>query len=114
LSWTKFKEEYLFSVNAVLAEGIFLYLFRKDFTYHPILMLWLMTCLFWAKARAWHLTFFHALGFINTRLILGSFYFLFFSPFSVLYRIFFKKNSFGLKGGALVKKDTISSFDQPF
>jgi hypothetical protein len=114
LNWTKFKKEYLFHLNATLMEAAVLYSIRRDFKYHWVLVLWLLLCLMSKKLRERHLQFFKILGFINTRLILGSFYFFFFTPFSVFYRLFFKKAAFETQGGRVVKKETISSFDQPF
>ena len=114
LSWTKFRDKYLFTINGVLALGILLYFSRKDFRYHGYLAGWLAICLVFPKMAKLQEKGFIGFGKINSKIVLTLFYVMFFTPFSIFYKLFFKHSSFKTLPGQLVEKKIISDFDRPF
>lgn len=74
----------------------------------------LMLSLLSGKIRSWQKMLLVKIGLINSQILLFIFYFLFFTPFSVLYRLFFRNQAFIRADSRLVKKDSISDFSSPF
>lgn len=114
LNWTNFKAKYLFTVNFCIMLSVILYTVRKDFHSHWVIGVWLVICLFSEKARSAQVKILKFVGFINSTILLSAFYFLFFTPFSVLYRMFFRNKAFVKADSRFAKKESISSFDLPF
>lgn len=114
LNWTKFKSRYLFSLNAGIAISLVLYFTRKDLVYHWIPLLLVISCFISDRLNQILLLFFRQLGHVNSRLILTIFYFFIFTPFSVIYRLFFLHDSFKKGKSSWIKNDRICDFDQPF
>ncbi len=114
LSWTKFKTKYLFSLNVFLVMSIIVYTARKDFLYHWPILVWTILCLISDRIRTLEFKAFQIVGKINSSIFLTVFYFLFFCPFSVIYRIFFKNSAFKDASSRFVEKNSISDFSRPF
>lgn len=114
LSWTKFKDSYLLIINFAIVLSILSYLFRHDFLLLPFIGSWLLVVLVNLKFREFSKQFIKKLGAINSGLILTLFYFLFFTPFSIFYKAFFRNKAFLKSSSRFVKKDSISDFQYPF
>ena len=114
LNWTKFKQRYLLSFNVFLAFSLSLYLTRRDFQLHWIPLVWMLGCFISEKIAINQLKVLKKIGNLNFIVILSLFYFLFFSPFSVLYRVFFRHSSFKAGTSTWITKDQVCDFDLPF
>jgi hypothetical protein len=114
LSWTKFKSTYLFTVNFAIMLSVILYSVRKDLTLHPLILAWFSVCLIFRKPRSFQHTVMKTFGMINSTILLSAFYFLFFTPFSIIYRLFFRSKAFKKSHGRLSEKTSISDFQYPF
>ena len=114
LSWIRFKDRYLFSLNVGLAVSLSLYFFKKDFQHHWIPLLWMTSCFVSDKLNQFQLIFFKKVGHFNSLILLSLFYFLFFSPFSIIYKLFFIHSSFETSKSYWIKKDQNCDFDRPF
>lgn len=114
LNWIKFKRDYLFSVNVGIVLSIILFVSRKDFLWHPVILIWVSICFLSPKARKIQERAFHILGKINSTIILTIFYFLFFTPFGLIYRLFFRHDSFKKNESTFMSKTSISDFNRPF
>lgn len=114
LNWTSFKEKHLFSINVAIIAGLILYKVRGDFTYHWALILWPVLTALIPKLRQGQTSFFQMIGHFNSTIILGGLYFLILTPYSILYRSFFKNPAFKKVESRFSKKTEISSFDRPF
>jgi len=114
LNWTRFKERYLFSLNVALAASLTLYFIRKDFHLHWIPVGWMLGCFFSVKMTNMQVEFFKKIGHINSSIILISFYFVFLTPFSIFYRVFFRHPSFKSGKSSWIKNDQNCDFDRPF
>ncbi len=101
-------------MNLALVAGLLLWQIRKDFTLHPFIIFWLVFTFFSLKARAVEKKVMLLVGKINGMIILSLFYFLIFSPFSILYRLFFRHQSFRKAPSTFLTKNEISPFDRPF
>ena len=114
MNWTKIKTKYLFHFNFTILLGILLYGLRKDFNYHYALILVLLGGIFCKKVIMLEERTIQVLGKINSTLILFVAFYLVLAPYSLIYRMFFRKSSFQRAGGRFVVKNSISSFDNPF
>ena len=114
LNWTKFREKHLFSVNIAIVASLLLWQVRKDFTWHPFVGLWFVAGLFLPAFKLAERKLMLTLGKINGFLILSVFYFLFFTPFAVFYRWFFRHRSFKKMSSTFESRVSISPFDRPF
>jgi hypothetical protein len=114
LSWINLKERYLFSVNVAIAAGLLIYLNNGSIYYFWISGLWLFGCIVSDRLNGLQFSLFKTLGRMNSTIILGLFYFLFFSPYSIFYRLFFKHSSFRKGTSFWIKKDQSCDFDRPF
>lgn len=94
--------------------AVILYAFRKDFTWHPVVMGWLILTLFIEGLREFQKVVLAKVGHFNSTVLLTAFYYLFFSPFSVIYKIFYRNPAFRKAQSRFQKKESISSFDRPF
>lgn len=114
MNWIKFKERYLFSVNVALMASIFIYFNNGEIHFYWISGLWLVGCLLSDRLNGLQLGFFKLVGRMNSTIILSLFYFLFFSPYSIFYKVFFKHSSFRKGTSSWIKKDQKCDFDRPF
>jgi hypothetical protein len=114
MNWIKFKEKYLLSVNFSIMLSVILYSVRKDFLYHPVIAGWLVLCLFYSPARESQKTILKFIGHVNSRILLTTFYFLFFTPFSFFYRAFFRNKAFNKADSRFTVKESVSDFNLPF
>lgn len=114
LSWTKFKEKHLFSLNLGVVAALTLWQVRKDLSWHPVIALWLLLGFFTPPIRSFEKKAMLTIGKINGTILLTLFYYLIFTPFSFLYRPFFRHQSFRRSGSTFQKKESISPFDRPF
>jgi len=114
LSWIKFKERHLFSVNVAIAASCLIYLNNGPLYYFWIIGLWLLGCVVSDRLNGLQLSLFKLLGRMNSTIILSLFYFLFFTPYSIFYRLFFKHSSFRKGTSFWVRKDQNCDFDRPF
>ena len=114
MSWTDFKAKYLFSINFAIMLSVILYSIRKDYVFHFLIAIWLVISLFTPKARALEKKLLGKVGHVNSTILLTSFYFLFFTPFSLVYKWFFRKESFKDGSSRLIEKNSISDFNLPF
>lgn len=94
--------------------SVLLYGIRRDFNFHILIVIWLVLCLLSFKVRSYQTKFFILLGHFNSKILLSSFYLLFFTPFSVIYRLAFRNKSFTKTTTRFVVKNDISPFDRPF
>lgn len=114
MSWTRFKERHLFSLNLALVAGLILWKVRGDFTYHPLILVWLLLGFFLPTLRRAERALLHAVGKVNGLILLTLFYFLAFTPFSLIYRGFFRHQSFRKRASSFEVKESVSPFDRPF
>lgn len=114
LSWTEFREKHLFSVNLSIVASFILWQVRRDFTWHPAIVAWLIGGFFVPQLRNAERKIMLTVGKINGFLILTVFYFIFFTPFSFFYRWFFRHQSFRIQSSTFEHKTSISPFDRPF
>lgn len=114
LSWTKFREKHLFSVNLAVVAGLILWQARKDFTFHPVIILWCATGFFVPALRRIEKKLMLAVGKVNGFILLSVFYFLAFTPFALCYRWFFRHKSFVKSDSTFVTKTSLSDFQRPF
>jgi hypothetical protein len=114
LSWTKFRDNYLFTINFSIMLGVLLYAFRKDFTWHPLVGGWLVLTLIFDQLKELQKKLLAKVGHFNSTILLSSFYYLFFTPFSFIYRGFFRNKAFTETTQRFEKKESISPFDRPF
>jgi hypothetical protein len=114
LSWTKFRDNYLFTINFSLMLSVILYSVRKDFIWHPVIGGWLTLTLFIPALKELQKKVLAVVGHVNSKILLTTFYYLFFSPFAVFYRLFFRNKAFIKADSRFEKKNSISSFDRPF
>lgn len=114
MSWTDIKNKHLFSFNLALVASFLLWQVRKDFLFHPVILLWFFMTLFSEKLREKEKKGMVFVGKMNGLIILSVFYFLIFSPFSLFYRLFFRHQSFNKSESTFEMKDSISPFDRPF
>lgn len=114
MNWTNFKANYLFTVNFCIMLSVILYSVRKDFQWHWVVGVWLILCLAIPTLREFQKTILKYVGHINSTILLTTFYFLFFTPFSFFYRAFFRNAAFKEANSRFVKKESISEFDRPF
>ena len=101
-------------MNLAIVASFILWQVRKDFTWHPVIVAWLIGGLFLPALRTSEKKIMLTLGKINGFLILSVFYFIFFTPFSVFYRWFFRHKSFKTLSSTFETKTSISPFDRPF
>lgn len=101
-------------MNIALVASFILWQVRKDFAWHPVILAWLTGGFFIPQLRTAERKLMLTLGKINGFLILSVFYFLFFTPFSVFYRWFFRHKSFKKLSTTFEEKTVISPFDRPF
>ena len=114
MNWTKLKTKYLFHFNFTILLGIMLYGLRKDFNYHYVLTFVLLGGFFSKKVILFEERTIQVLGKINSTLILVLAFYLILTPYSLIYRMFYRKKSFQREGGRFVAKNSIASFDNPF
>lgn len=114
LSWIKFRDKYLFTINFSIMLSVILYGIRKDFTWHPVIGSWLTLTFFFENLRELQKKILAKVGHFNSTILLTSFYYLFFTPFSLVYKTFFRNKAFVATAGRKEKKESISSFDRPF
>lgn len=114
MSWTKFKEKHLFSINLALVASFILWQVRKDFDWHPLIAGWLVLGFFVSPLRTFERKAMLTIGKINGTVLLGLFYFVALTPFSVLYRLFFRNRSFRKLSSTFEEKNSVSAFDRPF
>jgi hypothetical protein len=114
LNWTEFKSKHLFSVNLGIVAAVILWQARKDFTWHPVILLWIIAGFFIPQLRNFEKKAMLAIGKINGTILLTAFYYLAFTPFSFFYRWFFRHQSFKKSDSTFEMKNSISPFDRPF
>jgi hypothetical protein len=114
LNWTKFRDTYLFSVTSNLALGIILFLIRRDFAWHGVILLWLVLNLVFKPCREIQKKIFFKIGHFNSTILLSVFYFLFFTPFSLFYKSLKRHESFQPSTSRWTKRDDQCDFDRPF
>ncbi len=114
LNWIKRRDDFIFLVSSNISLAVILYIVRKDFTYHWVLALMFILALFYSRVLNLQKRMFLFIGQMNSKIILVSFYFVFFTPFSILYKLFFRHSSFkDSKTSFVVKKDRCD-FERPF
>lgn len=114
LSWTNFKTKHLISVNLAVVASFLLWKLRGDFLFHPVILVWMAGTFTSQKLLEKEKQAMFFVGKMNGLLILSFFYFLIFSPFSILYRFFFRHQSFKKSSSSFQIKDSVSPFDRPF
>lgn len=114
LSWTKFKEKHLFSINLGIMASLLLWQLRKDLTFHGIIAAWVIAGFFLAPLRVFEKKAMITIGKINGTILLTIFYFVFFTPFSFLYRWFFRHESFRKGRSTFIAKTDACDFTRPF
>ncbi len=97
-----------------IVASIVLWKFRGDFRFHWIVLLWLAGGFFIPFLRKTEKNFLHVVGKFNGAIILTIFYFVFFTPYSFLYRAFFRNKSFGKSNSTFVLKIDSPDFTRPF
>ncbi len=101
-------------INVALAAGLVLYGARRDLSWHFVIVIWLLVTLFFESAARLQQAFLQRVGHVNSTLLLSLFYFLFLTPYGVLYRRCFRKPVFRQRPSTFEEKRSISSFDRPF
>ncbi|MFL5783236.1 MAG: hypothetical protein ACJ76H_01420 [Bacteriovoracaceae bacterium] len=114
MSWTEFKSKHFFSVNLGIVASIILWQVRKDLSYHWPIALWVMAGFMIPSLRTFERKAMLTIGKVNGTILLSVFYFLFFTPFSFIYRWKFRHPSFKKLDSCFIVKDSISDFDRPF
>jgi hypothetical protein len=114
LIWTKHRNDFIFSVSSNTSLGIILYVMRKDFLFHWIVGVLFLLCLLFPKVLDFEKKVFSFIGHTNSKIILTVFYFIFFSPFSLIYKLFFRHDSFKASQKRLVAKTERCDFERPF
>ncbi len=114
LSWTNFRDKHLFSVNVSIVASIVLWKIRGDFTYHGLVAFWMIGGFFLPLLRTIEKKILLTIGKINGAILLTIFYFFFFTPYSVIYRTFFRNQSFKKLNSTFVQKNDSPDFTRPF
>ncbi len=114
MSWIRFRNRHLLTINFSLAAALVLYGIRRDFAWHLLLVVWLLLALRFERMAKFQQLLLVRVGRINSTLILTLFYFLFFAPYGLLYRCFFRKPAFQQRASTFEEKRKIGSFDRPF
>lgn len=114
LNLTKFFNKYLFRINFAIMVATILYVSRRDWQWHPVVVSLLILSFVFPVIETGEKRLLHAVGKFNSTFLLICFYFLFFTPFSFIYRAFFKNKAFELRNTGLIEKTEISPFDRPF
>lgn len=114
LNWIKFKEKHLFSLNFALLAAVILWQIRKDFLFHPVILLWFLAGRYFPPTVRAEKKIIETIGKTNGTILLTVFYFFFFVPFSFIYRAFFRHGSFRKQRSTFVFRNEISPFQRPF
>lgn len=114
MNWTNFRDKHLFSVNLAIVVSLFLWKIRGDFTSHWVVLLWLIGGFLLPALRSAEKKALHAVGKFNGMILLTVFYFVFFTPYSILYRAFFRNRSFEKQNSTFVLKTDTPDFTRPF
>jgi cytochrome b subunit of formate dehydrogenase len=114
LNWIKHRDKFIFALSSNVSLSVLLYVIRKDFAFHWILALLFAACLIFPHVLALQKKLFLFIGYTNSKILLTVFYFLFFTPFSWFYKLFYKHESFRQADSQWVAKDDSCNFNTPF
>lgn len=114
LSWINFKEKYLFSINFCIMLSAIIYGAGGGVLWYSGVLTLLVLSLLSSGVRSVQKKFLFKVGLLNSQILLFIFYFLFFTPFSVFYRLFFRNKAFLKTSSRFASKESISDFARPF
>jgi len=114
LNWTNFKEKYLFSINFCFMLSVIIYGAGGGVIWYSGVLALLILSLLSDKVRSVQKKFPFKVGLFNSQILLFIFYFFFFTPFSIFYRLFFRNKAFLKTSSRFIPKESISDFSRPF
>jgi hypothetical protein len=91
-----------------------LYSIRGDWLWHPLVLALLIISLVDRRLISLEKRILQIVGKVNSVFILTIFYFLFFTPFSFIYRALFRNPAFKKSSNRFIDKKDISPFNRPF